>query len=132
MEIDITDFFMRACPRDYSASVAEIGANAGADTWSAAVDDAPDWDLLTSDDEREAFREFVRGFGVWTDEEISAWSDRELCALFIQFVSGDMREADISAKSTEDDWRRYQCDEESGRVSSRIYRADDGSIFFYL
>ena len=40
MQINITRFFNEACPRDYSASAAEIGENAGADTWRAACDDS--------------------------------------------------------------------------------------------
>ena len=40
MRINVTRFYLEACPKDYSASVAEIGSNAGQDTWNAAVDDA--------------------------------------------------------------------------------------------
>ena len=42
MEIDITDFFKNAAPMDYSASAVEIGRDAGAHTWRAAMDDADD------------------------------------------------------------------------------------------
>jgi len=91
MEIDITDFYRNACPKDYSASVAEIGNNAGAYTWRAACDDSEDYFMLDTDEKRIAFREYVRGFGAWSDDEIAAWSDAELNALFIQFVSGAMR-----------------------------------------
>jgi hypothetical protein len=46
MQINITRFFNDAAPMDYSASVAEIGQNAGKDTWRAACDDASDWNML--------------------------------------------------------------------------------------
>jgi hypothetical protein len=92
MEIDITDFYHNACPKDYSASVAEIGDNAGADTWRAACDDSEDYFMLDSEEKRDAFRKYVREFGAWSDDEITAWSDKELNALFIQFVSGSMRD----------------------------------------
>jgi hypothetical protein len=60
VEIDITDFFDQCAPMDYSASVAEIGQNAGPDTWRAACDDAPEWNLLNTEEKRDAWREFVR------------------------------------------------------------------------
>lgn len=91
MEIDITRFLAEAAPMDYSASVAEIGQNAGRDTWNAAIEDSPDFMMLDDDEKRDAFRAYVRGFGAWSDEEIAAWSDVELNALFIQIISGDIR-----------------------------------------
>ena len=91
MEINITRFYNEAAPMDYSASRAEIGQDAGPSTWRAACEDAPDYNMLDTDDKRDAFRRFVKGFGAWSQEEITAWSDIELNALFIQFVSGDMR-----------------------------------------
>jgi len=90
-DINITRFYNEAAPMDYSASVMEIGANAGRDTWQAAVEDAPDYNLLNNDDDRDEFRAHVKGFGAWSDEEIAAWSDTELNALFIQLISGDIR-----------------------------------------
>lgn len=36
MEINITTFFNNAAPMDYSASIAEIGDDAGPSTWRAA------------------------------------------------------------------------------------------------
>lgn len=91
IDIDISRFIREAAPMDYSASVAEIGANAGRDTWNAAMEDAPDYNLLNTDEQREEFRAHIRGFGAWSDAEIAAWSDTELNALFIQLISGDIR-----------------------------------------
>ncbi len=93
MEVNITQFFNEACPRDYSASVAEIGNNAGKATWEAANEDSAEYMLIDTDEKRDALRQHVRGFGAWSDDEIAAWTDIELNALFIQLVSGDMREA---------------------------------------
>ncbi|WP_196301891.1 hypothetical protein, partial [Streptococcus pneumoniae] len=64
---------------------------AGRDTWRHAVEDAPDYNLLDTDDKRDEFRAHVKGFGAWSDEEIAAWSDVELNALFMQLISGDIR-----------------------------------------
>lgn len=128
MEIDITRFFAEACPRDYSASRAELGDSAGADTWRAANDDSEEYPLLTNDEERAAFRDYVRGFGAWSREEIAAWSDTELNALCIQMVSGDMREGNLDSKPI--DWAAYEADAQAGRISGRIVRGDDGRIYF--
>lgn len=133
MEIDITDFFNNCAPMDYSASRAEIGDNAGQDTWAAAVEDAPDWPLLDTDEKRQAFREHAGDFGAWSDEEIAQWSDDELTALFIQMIAGDIREADLD--TTAPDWARYQEWIEDGAASGRLYggpMSTDGRIYYYL
>lgn len=130
MEINISRFFAEAAPMDYSASVAEIGADAGRSTWNAAVEDSDDYNMLDSDDKREEFRRYVKGFGAWTEDEIAAWSDRELNALFIQMVSGDMREAGLDCDSP--DWEQYERDSEAGRISGRIFKGIDSEIYYYV
>lgn len=132
MELDITDFFNNAAPMDYSASRMEIGDNAGADTWRAANDDSGDYPLLQTDEQREAFREFVKDSGGWTEEEIAAWSDTELNALCIQWVSGDMREGEMHPRMSDDEWKEYEGKAEQGIISSRIQRGDNGRIYFYV
>src|SRR4030067_1527725 len=97
MELNITEVFNTIKPTDYSASAAEIGANAGPATWRAAVGDSPDYMLLDDEDKRKAFKGHIRGFGAWDDGEITAWSDVELNALFLQLLAGDMREAGLHA-----------------------------------
>ena len=131
MEINITRFFSEAAPMDYSASVAELGSNAGPDTWRAACDDSEDYMLLDTDDKRDSFRAFVRSSGGWNDEEIAAWTDTELNALFIQWIAGDMRESDMHAGMTADDWTAVEKMQSDGVVSSNIFRGTDGEIYFY-
>jgi hypothetical protein len=122
VNINITYFF-NECPRDYSASVAEIGANAGADTWRAAMECEPA--MLVTDEQLDAFRDHVRGFGAWTDAEIQAWTDQGLNALFVQLVSGDMREDDVSPGV---DWEAYyQRDDTRG-----AFYECDGEVFYSL
>jgi len=135
MELNITEVFNAIAPRDYSASVAEIGANAGAHTWRAAVDDSPDYMLLGTEEKREAFRDHIKGFGAWSDEEVAAWPDVELNALFLQMIAGDMREADLHAGMTPEEWAEYQEAAEAGRVSGCIFGgplSTDGQIYYYL
>lgn len=129
MHIDITDFVNAACPQDYSASRLDFGQYAGWITWNHAIEDSPDYFMLDDDDKREAFRDFVRSAGAWSDEEIRTWSDIELNALLIQWVSGDLREIDYSGDWTDDDWRDYESDDS---ICHRIWRGDDGRIYFYI
>lgn len=128
MELDITTFVMQAAPMDYSASVAEIGANAGRDTWNAACEDSEDYMILDNEDKREAFRSFVRASGGWDANEIASWSDKELNALCIQWIAGDMREAGIEADWTPTQWVEYESDENN---RGNIYRGNDGKVYFY-
>lgn len=135
MELNITQFFNAAAPMDYSASVAEIGANAGADTWRAACDDSANYPILDTPEKREAFRAFVRGFGAWDDAEIAAWSDSELNALCVQWIAGDMREPvgfELGPNTTAEQWADYEAQSEAGQCSGRIFRADDGTVYFYI
>lgn len=134
MELNITSFFKSCAPMDYSASRAEIGDSAGPDTWRAAVEDSTDNMLLDTDEKREAFRDFVRDAGAWSDGEIAAWSDVELNALLIQWVSGDMREPvgfELGADTTDEQWEDYQRQSEAGQVAGRLFKGTDGEIYFY-
>lgn len=129
MELNITNFFNNAAPMDYSASVAEIGRNAGADTWQAALDDSVDYPLLSSDNEREEVRRYFKGFGAWSETEIAAWTDTELNALLIQFIAGSIRESGLTPDSSTDEWSVYEADENGPHD---IFRAEDGQIYFYV
>ena len=128
MQINITRFYREACPMDYSASVAEIGANAGPDTWNAAK--SCDWNMLDTEEKLQAFRDWVKPSGGWTEEEINAWSDLELNALFVQWVSGDIREC--LEWDVEDVWANYAEMAEAGQVPSNLWRDDQGQIWFSL
>lgn len=131
MEINITRFFTDAAPMDYSASVAEIGNNAGRDTWNAACDDAADYGpMLDTPDKLDAMRAWAKSSGAWDAAEIAAWSDIEVNALFIQFVAGDMREAGLNCQNP--NWTQYEADAEAGHCAGNIFRADDGQVYFYL
>ena len=139
MEIDITDFFNEADPAEYSASRAELGVNAGKITWAAAKERAAvPPQLLDTEDKLDALRDHVKGFGAWSREEIAAWDAVECNALFIQMVSGDMREGDLHSEMTATDWKRYQKRSERGEVAGRIFRGDIpgnegfGRVYYYL
>lgn len=132
MDINITKFFNEVAPMDYSASKAELGETAGADTWRAACDDAPDFALLSTPEQLDTMRAFVRSSGGWDDEETAAFSDAELNALLVQWIAGDMRESNLQAGMSQADWDDYQAGCESGRYPGRIYGAEDADVFFSL
>lgn len=130
MEINITKFYNEACPKDYFASVAEIGANAGRDTWEAAKEDAGFFQFLDTQEKVDAFKAFVKESGDWTWDEINSWSVRELNALFLQWVAGDIREC--LEWDVDDVWANYEEMAESGQVPSRLFRTDNGQVYFDL
>lgn len=133
MQINITRFFKESEPMKYSASVFEYGDNAGKITWGNANNAAKEWHMIDTDEKREALREHVKGFDAWSDYEIASWSDTELNALFIQLVSGDMREAGLDDDHFDDiDWSAYEKGARAGRYAGRIYKADDGEIYYQL
>ena len=133
MELNITAFFNAANPFAYSHSQAEGGQNAGPNTWNAANN--ADFIILDDEEKREAFRDFVLSSGGWAEEEVSGWSDNELNAICIQWVSGDMREPvgfELGPDTTGEQWKEYQRQSESGQVSGRIFKGMDGAIYFYI
>lgn len=128
MEINITDFFYTGQAHLYSASKGELGEDAGKLTWLNALSYSNKHRMLDTEDQLEAFKEFVRRTGGWTQEEISHWTNHELNALFVQFVAGDIREGGLSAPHQ--DWEQYQADCETGLVSGRIFKSEDNQVFY--
>ena len=127
MQINITQFYNEACPMDYSASVAEIGFNAGLDTWNAAKES--DWNMLDTEEKRQSFRDWVKESGGRSQEEIGAWDNVEINALFVQWVSGDIREMEgLDIK----DWQGYYDAGSQGLVVCNLWRDDQGQVFFSL
>lgn len=92
MEINVT----RLIETDmfpFAHSCAEGGQNAGSETWQASQDHAATLQppLLATPEELQAMRDFARSSGGWSEEEIAAWTDDHLNALFLQWVAGDTR-----------------------------------------
>ena len=108
MEINITRFYNEVCPKDYAASVAEIGANADQDTWEAAKEDAGFFQFLDTQEKVDAFKAFVLESGGWSQDEIDAWTVRDLNALFLQWVAGDIRECLEWDVDDDDVWGNYE------------------------
>lgn len=134
MEIDITAFVQgEAEPFEFSRSMAEYGQDAGPTSWRNALAEGAARPMLATDEQLDAMREFALSSGGWNDEEVAAWSAAEVNALFVQWVSGDMREAGIDECDASDfDWEHYAKRVSTGAISGNIYRGDDGHVYFYL
>ncbi len=130
MEIDITRFFYNAEPFNFSGSRLERGNNAAQETWDNALEEAERSPLLTTNDQLTALRDHMRGFGAWDDMEITDWTKVQCNAMFIQLVSGDMRESGLD--TDEINWGKYEKAADEGRVPGNIYRGDNDRIYYYL
>ena len=128
MEIDITDFVNDEDPSQFSASQAELGANAGKITWRNAMDHTPP--MLTTPEHFDALRDWARDSGGWDEEERAAWTDQECNALFVQIISGDLREMPTDDDG-EIDWEEAEKLANAGRIHGCIYRSAD-RVFYYL
>lgn len=129
--IDVTQFVQTCSMRDFSASVAEIGSNAGAATWQASIEESEDFDFLPTPELLQEFREWLKPWGGWSDDEIAAMSDQHLRALCLQWIAGDWRECfDCSPDAV--DWEGYRILASDGQCPSSFYCTDDGSIFWEM
>ena len=109
MELNITQFIENEYMENYSASIAELGENAGQITWNNAKEYAENNPMLKTDEEIAEFKQYVVGFGAWDDDEIEAWNDIETNALLVQMIAGDHR-----------------------NDSDSIYIEDNGQYWFYI
>ena len=133
MEINVTKFVQAECMRDYSASVAEIGPDAGPSTWRASTEASEDWNFLPDADALQEFREWLKPWGAWDDVEITAMSDDHLRALCLQWIASDWRECfEWPEHAAGIDWDYYQSMAQDGQCPSSFYHADDGSIYWSM
>lgn len=131
MEIDITTFVLNADPFQYSGNKLEHGQDAGRITWNNAKAHARDHaPLLTTDEQLQAFRDHARGMGFSEADDMAHWTEIELNALFVQLISGDMREAGMDACDIDEfDWNEYESNEQ---IARNIFKGIDGRIYYYL
>lgn len=133
MELDITPYFSaQITPCELSGSVAELGVRAGEITWSASCAASADLMILDDDEKREAFRSWVEQSGGWDAEEIAQWSDVELNALLLQWISGDLREMGVHEGDEAIEWATIEEQQADGAIPSNICRGVGGTILFCL
>lgn len=132
MEIDVTDYVLGTEHADISASIAEKGQNAARLTWDVAKAETAARPLLKTPAEVESAADWLAGFGAdWNLSDPAG-----VQALFAQFVSGDVREAQ-SLHYAEDqpgeiDWPEYRKDQEEGRCSGYLFLGAGDRIYFQI
>ena len=86
---------------------------------------APDGDAL------QEFREWLKPWGGWSEEEIAAMSDEHLRALCVQWIASDWRECfEWPEHADGPDWAFYESMACEGTCPSSFYRDDTGRIFW--
>ncbi len=132
LELNVTAFVTSANPRDFSGSIATHGKNAAKETYGAALEEAGESPLVSDPKDLEQVRAWLKAFGAWEPEEIAAWSPVELNALLIQYISGDLNEAQTLHPGDGPggiDWDSYREDQESGRCSSMLFLAAGDKVY---
>lgn len=126
MEINVTKLVNEDNAPMLSGSVFELGEDAGRITWNNSKDYAASNGLLTLD-QIEPMKEYFRGFGAWSKEEIAAWTEIEVQALFVQEVASNIREMESF-----DTYEDYQAAVEKfkGQASGNLFKSEN-EWFFY-
>jgi hypothetical protein len=116
----LVPYFIKEDPYKFSASVAELGEDAGSITWNNALEAAKTWEAIKPTDMPE-LRSYFKTFGAWSSEELIGFSCLDLRALVIQLIAGD--------------WRNYIDEpEDSDNKPASIYEDEDdpGMFYYYL
>lgn len=130
MEVNVTKFVVENAKNmmDFSASVMELGHNAGKITWEASKDSVEDWKHLDTEEKLQAARDHFLEYGAWTEQEINDWTDTELNAIVNQEIAASYRE--FEPYETVEEMSKAI---ENGQVSGRLSCSDNGKEwFFYL
>ena len=125
MEMNVTNVVNGIRPMNYSASIMEIGQDAGTITWSNAIDDS---DHLIQDYDRAATIEHFADYGAWSSDELNASDDTELKAMLLQEIAAEMREHDITTFWDKEQWGEYMNSDNAGS----LFMGDDEQIYFYI
>src|SRR3954470_1910087 len=132
MELDITAFVFGAEPFDFSASRAERGETAGPDTWDNAMRAAKEEWTLADAEQIDDLKAWFAEFGAWARDEIAEWDAVRCNALLIQFISGDLREAESLCSGDGPggiDWEVYETLSREGTLSGRMFLGSDGRVY---
>lgn len=136
MEIDVTSLVIDTDTWTLSGSIATHGKDVAKETWAAANEQAGVTPYLDTPAKLAAMRAWMKGTGAWDKAERDAMSDVELNALFIQLVSGDMREMGLDQQNAHEfDWDAYRERSDGG---GSLYVGDVegsdgfGRYFYYL
>jgi hypothetical protein len=132
MEININQYFENElCPSDFSASANEMGNNAGALTWAYSNEEVEDTILLVTFEQFAAFIAHMESMGMDFSDDDKPMNGTELNALFIQLISGDIRESEGLDQSPIN-WELYEEESREGQIASNIFLSDDDNVYYYL
>lgn len=135
LEIDITDYVYDVEHSEISGSVAELGYDAAAITWRNSQEVARGVPFLATTAECDTARDWLAEFGAWEGEELCAMSDDDIRALVAQFVSGDVREAQLLAPGDGFggiDWQELEQMQAAGTCAGYMGLGDNGRIYYSL
>jgi len=110
-----------------SGSVAELGPNAGTLTWDNSKRYADAHPLLKTPEQIQEAKDYLKGFGAWSGEEIAGWSDAEVQAMVVQNIAARIREMEHF-----DTYEAFKKAAQQGSVSGEIYKGDDGRWYALL
>jgi len=120
----------------YSGSVAELGEDAGRNTWQECCDTVRNIDdedvagfLTEVAANLEELRNHFSAYGAWTREEVKSWTLFELAALCLQEFAHEYRQFSEYCSGS---WGQYREESESGTVSGRLCRGASGERFLYF
>jgi len=141
MEINITKLFKNCNTTDFSDSVANSGdSEIGRTTWNRALFTRKYKPLFDAKN-LQIVKDYITGFGGWTDGEIDKWDYNTVQALLLQMIAGDIAEFDWIMGEYFDDWDRKTCKpdwdiwEKAGKdgvVSGNLFEGMDGEIYYSL
>lgn len=126
---NITAFFSDADHFNISGSRVEHGQDAARITWNNAKEASAEFNYLDTEAKQDAMRRHLKemGFSEADDEH----SPAELNALLLQCIAGDIREVpDMEPGAW--DWDAYAGMCENGTLAGRMYRGDDGDVYYYI
>jgi len=140
VEINVTRLFRDHHPRDFSASMAELGPSAGRDTWRAALELAAELrearrPFLRTAAQIDALRDDMRDTGAWSRAEVDSWSPDKCNAMLIQSVAGRMREAGFPPLPSSAEWRAFwnaEAARQERGEGGRFWKDRRGRVWFYL
>jgi len=134
LELKITEFFNNGDHWHNSNSIANLGQNAGANTWEHAKQESSEF-IFVTEETRQAIQEYVKGFGAWDWQEITGWTDTELNALVLQFISADINDLEVYTDDNgELDWELIAEAQEAGQIASNLYcyRGNEIEYYYYI
>ena len=131
MDIDVTDFLASTDCGLLSGSVTELGPNAGRITWANSINATKKFNPLPDADALQEFRDWLKPWGGWSEEEIAAMSDDHLRALCAQWIASDWREC-FDCDPDGADWSEYEIRASEGNCPSSFYRNDACRIIWQM